>query len=122
MIVEEILGQQLFSGLHINNDVSVEEIVSCTITTRAVLGSNNLTSFWETQFAVSGNFFLSSNLSVPFSSNSTEVHIVGVKKRILTTLQSLLFYPPLYIPGEILITAGVYSIGLQSRSSHSVWI
>ena len=25
--VEEILGQRLFSGLHIDNDVSVEEIV-----------------------------------------------------------------------------------------------
>ncbi len=28
--VEKILGQQLFLGLHIDNDVSVEEIVSCT--------------------------------------------------------------------------------------------
>ena len=28
---EEVLGQQLFSGLHIDNDVSVEEIVSCTV-------------------------------------------------------------------------------------------
>ena len=27
MNVEEILGQQLFSGLHIDNDVSDEEIV-----------------------------------------------------------------------------------------------
>jgi hypothetical protein len=34
--VEEILGEQLFSGLHIDNDVSVEEVVSCTITTRAI--------------------------------------------------------------------------------------
>ncbi len=45
--VEEILGQQ-FSGLHIDNDVSVEEIVSCSITTRTVLGCDNLTSFWKT--------------------------------------------------------------------------
>ena len=51
--VEEIVGQHLLSGLHIDNDVSVEEIVSCTITTRAVLGSDNLTSFWETQIKVS---------------------------------------------------------------------
>jgi hypothetical protein len=95
--VEEILGQQLFSGLHINNDViSVEEKVSCTITTRAVLGSDNLTSFWETQMKVSENFGLSSDLSVTFSSNSTQVHIVGGKKLILPTIQSLLFYPPLY--------------------------
>ena len=56
--VEEILGQRLFSGLHIDNDVSVEEIESCTITTRAVLGSDNLTSFWETQMTVSESFFL----------------------------------------------------------------
>ena len=86
--VEEILGQQLFSGLHIDNDVSVEEIVSCSITTRAVLGSDNLTSFFG-----NSNFGLSNNLSVPFSSNSTQVHIVGGKKLILPTLQSLLFYP-----------------------------
>ena len=96
MNVEEILGQPFFSGLHIDNDGSDEEIVSCTITTRAVLGSDNLTSFWETQMTVSENFVLSSNLSVPFSSHSTQVHIVGEKKRILPTLQSLLFYPPLY--------------------------
>jgi hypothetical protein len=44
--VEKILGQQLFSGLQIDNDVSVEEIVSCTITTRAVLGSDNLTFYF----------------------------------------------------------------------------
>ncbi len=81
--VEEILRQQLFSGPHIDNDVSVEEIVSCTITTRAVLGSDNWTSFWETQIKVSENFVLSSNLSVPFSSN-------------FTPLQSLLFYPLLF--------------------------
>jgi len=68
---EEISGQQLFSGLHIDNDVSVEEIVSCTITTSAVLGSDNLTSIWETQMKVSENFVLSSNFSVTFSSNST---------------------------------------------------
>ena len=43
---EEILGQQLFSGLHVDNDISVEEIVSCAITTRALLGSDDLTSFW----------------------------------------------------------------------------
>ncbi len=48
-IRKEDLGQQLFSGLHIENDVSVEEIASSTITTRAVLGSDNLTSFCETQ-------------------------------------------------------------------------
>jgi hypothetical protein len=71
MNVEEILGQQLFSGLHIDSDVSVEEIVSCTITTRAVLGSDNLTSFWKTEITVSENFVLSSNLSVTLSSNST---------------------------------------------------
>ncbi len=58
MNVEEILGQQLFSGLHIDNDVSVEEIVSCTITTRAIL-------------KVSENFVLSGNLNVTFSSIST---------------------------------------------------
>jgi hypothetical protein len=45
MNVEEILGEQMFSGLHIDNDVSDEEILSCTITTSAVLGSDNLTSF-----------------------------------------------------------------------------
>jgi hypothetical protein len=85
MIVEEMSGQQLFSGLHIDNDESVEEVVSCTITTKAVLGSDNLTSFWETQFTVSENFVL--------SSNSTKVNIVGGKKTILPTL----FYPSLYI-------------------------
>ncbi len=94
--VEEILGQQMFSGLHIDNDASVEEVLSCTITTRAVLGSDNLTSFWETQMKVSENFILSSNLSVTLSSNSTQVHIVGGKKLILPTLQSLLFYPTQY--------------------------
>jgi hypothetical protein len=94
--VEEILGQQLFSGLHIDNDVSVEEIVSFTITTRGVLGSDNLTSFWETQMKVSESFILSSYFSVTLSSNSTQVHIVGGKKLISPTLQSLLFYPPLY--------------------------
>ena len=35
--VEEILGQQMFSELHIDDDVSVEEMVSCTITTRAAI-------------------------------------------------------------------------------------
>jgi hypothetical protein len=50
------------------------------------------------------------------------VHIVGGKKLILPTLQSLLFYPLLYCYGEISITAEVYSMGLHSRSSHSVWI
>jgi hypothetical protein len=99
-----------------------EEIVSCTITTRVVLGSDNLTSFWETQINVSDNFVLSSNLSVPFSSNSTQAHIVGGKKLTLPTLQSLLFYPPLYLFGEISVTAEVYSMGRHSRSSHSVWI
>ncbi len=120
--VEEILGHQLFSGLHIDNDVSVEEIVSCTITTRVVLGNDNLTSFWKAQIKVSENFVLSSNLSVTFSSNSTQVHIVGDKKLILPTLQSLLFFPLLYFSGEISITAELYSMGLHSRSSHSVWM
>ncbi len=119
---EEILGQQLFSGLHIDNEGSVAEIVSYTITTRAVLGSDNLTSFWETQMNVSENVVLSSNMSVTFSCNSTQVHIVGGKKLILSTLQSLLFYPLLCFPGEISITAEIYSMGLHSRSSHSVWI
>ena len=122
MNVEEILEQQLFSGLHIDNDVSVKEILSCAITTRAVLGSDNLKSIWETQIKASENFVLSSNFSVPFSSNSTQVHIVGGKKRILPTLQSLLFYPPLYMFGEISITAEEYSMGLHSRTSHSVWM
>ena len=112
----------MFSGLHIDNDGSDEEIVSCTITTRAVLGSDNLTSFWETQMKVSEHFVLSSNLSVTLSSNSTQLHIVGGKKLIIPTLQSLLFYPPLYCFGKISITAEVYSMGLHSRSSHSVWI
>ncbi len=110
----------MFSGLHIDNDVSVEEIVSCTIITRTVLGS---CLFWKTQMKVSENVVLSSNLSVPFFSNSTQLHIVGGKKLILKTLQSLLFYPPLYIVfGDILITAEVYSMGQHGRSSHSVWI
>jgi hypothetical protein len=47
--VEKILGQQLFLGLQIDNDVSVEEIY--------------FTSFWKTQIKVSENFVLSSNLS-----------------------------------------------------------
>ena len=34
---EEVLEQRLFWGLHIDNDVRVEEIVSCTITARVVL-------------------------------------------------------------------------------------
>ena len=96
MNVEESLGQQFCSGLHIDNDVSDEEIVSCTITTRAVLGSDNLTSFRKIQITVSESFVLSSNLSVTLSSNFTQVHIVGGKNLILSTLQSLLFYPPLY--------------------------
>jgi hypothetical protein len=50
------------------------------------------------------------------------VHIVGGKKLILPTLQSLLFYPPLHFFGGISITAEVYSMGLHSRSSHSVWM
>jgi hypothetical protein len=51
MNVEEILEQQLFSGLHIDIDVSGRR----NITTKAVLGSDKLTSFWETQIKVLGN-------------------------------------------------------------------
>jgi hypothetical protein len=43
-------------------------------------------------------------------------------KKIIPTLLSLLFYPPLYCFGKISITAEVYSMGLHSRSSHSVWM
>jgi hypothetical protein len=99
--VEEILGQQLFSGLHIDNDVSDEEIVSCTITTSAVLGSDNLTSFWETQITVSENFVLSSNLSYPILQQlHSGAHRRREKTNIANTAVVAVLPSPIYVRGN----------------------